>query len=364
MILQYKPLFSEEDKKAVSDYMYQGGWVTEFKETRDFEARLANFLGVKYCHITANGTISLSLALLAGGIKPGDRVIVPNLTMIATANAVRLIGAIPVLIDVDKETLTLSPEKTEEYLKNNKVSALIYVTLNGRGNHSNFFYRLCKDKGIFYVSDDAQSLGSKNESGEALGSIASISSFSFSMPKIITTGQGGCLVTNNPFLSKKIDELRDFGRLKSGVDIHPSFGINCKFTDLQAVLGVSQLKSIGIRIQQKKQIYSSYKVLLSSIDEVSFIQTKDNVTPWFVDIFVEKKEKLMSFLKENGILTRTVYPPIHTQVDYCITNTLNYDNSVLASERGLWLPSSMDLTFNDIELICNKIKEFYENNKN
>lgn len=362
-IPQYEPLITDKDRQSVIDYIKKDIWLTEFVETRKLEKSIANFLGVKYCSIVNNGTISLSLALLAGGIKAGDKVIIPNLTMIATATAVSLIGAIPILVDVNISDLTLDYNSVIDVLEKEKnIKALIYVTLNGRGQYIYDFKELCKANNIFYISDDAQSLGSLTNKKEKIGNVADISSFSFSMPKIITTGQGGCLVTNDDYYYKKIIELRDFGRDKAGVDNHPYYGINSKFTDLQAVIGNSQMDDIYIRIEQKKNIYYQYQYLLGNIPEVEFLPTSlTYTTPWFVDIYIDNKEKLIEFLKKEGIGTRPIYPPIHTQGIYKNDWEVRklYPISEQYSKKGLWLPSSLTLTKDKINFICDKIQQFY-----
>jgi perosamine synthetase len=362
-IPQYEPCINYNDRQSVRDYITGDNWITEFKETREFEHKIASHLKATYCSVVCNGTISLSLALLAGGVKAGDKVIVPNLTMIATANAVTLIGAIPVLVDVNPIDLTLDYELACETFFKEKVKAIIYVTLNGRSSNCYKFKEFCKENNSLYISDDAQSLGSLTAKKETIGTIADISSFSFSMPKIITTGQGGCLTTNNEHFARKIIELRDFGREKSGVDKHPFFGINAKFTDLQAVLGNSQMEAIDEKIKKKKDIYHQYQYILGEVAEIDFLATSlSYVCPWFVDIYVDNKEKLAEYLKNEGIGSRPIYPPIHTQGIYSNWKydfSKQYSNSIDASIKGLWLPSSLNLTESTIELICDKIKKFY-----
>lgn len=364
MINQYEPLLSLKDRQSVKDYISRDVWLTEFTETRKLESMIAEFLGVNHCSIVNNGTISLSLALMAGGVRKGDNVIVPNLTMLATATAVSFIGANPILVDVNSLDLTLDIELVKKAIKRDKIKALIYVTLNGRSQHSVELFKFCKDNNIFYISDDAQSLGSKVSTGQKIGSIASISSFSFSMPKIITTGQGGCLVTNNHNLHKEIQNLRDFGREKAGVDNHPYFGINSKFTDLQAVVGISQMEDIEDKIERKKNIFHQYNYLLGDLREVDFLPTfLTYTTPWFVDIYVEQRDKLANFLKKEGIGTRPVYPPVHTQSiykSYKYDFSKTYPVSIEYSRKGLWLPSSLTLFSDNIEMICKKIREYYK----
>lgn len=362
MIPQYEPMFNvaELNTNFVS-YFESGGWMTEYKKTEEFENKIKEFLGVKHCSVVNNGTISLSLALLAGGIEPGDEVLVPNLTMIATANAVRLIGARPVFVDVSPDNLCMDLFDAFQKITT-KTKAFIYVTLNGRSQHTTHMNNFCIAHKLLYISDDAQSFGSEYSDNTKIGTSGDISSFSFSMPKIITTGQGGCLVTNNDVLAKRIKKLKDFGRTGGGIDIHNEFGINSKFTELQSILGLSQINNIEERVFLKKQIYAIYLENLKNVKEISFIDTDlDTVTPWFVDIYVKNKLELMEYLKRNNINTRAVYSPLNEQE--CYSNYPEYYqtfmNSRIYSERGLWLPSSMTLLEKDIVFICDKIKDFY-----
>jgi perosamine synthetase len=363
MMPQYEPLIDAEDvSKEIDKYLKAGGWITEHKKTRELEKVIADFLGVKHCSIVSNGTISLSIALLAAGVGPGDEVLVPDLTMIATANAVKLIGAKPVFVDIRADNLGLDLIEAT-YKKTNKTKALIYVSLNGRTHHQGDIKEFCNLYNLIFIGDDAQSLGSEWDG--KIGTKSDIASFSFSMPKIITTGQGGCLVTNNDEYADKIKKIRDFGREKSGVDKHIEFGINAKFTDLQAIVGLSQFKNIEGRIKRKKEIFALYRTLLLKIPEVKMIETHlEYCCPWFVDCMLENRETklaLAEFLKLKGVGTRPVYPPVHTQAPYFEDNS--YPVAQEYSERGLWLPSSLTLKDDDIIHICHYIKEFFNNGK-
>ena len=357
MILQYEPLFGNSEAEAVFEYMKTGGWITEYKKTEEFEDRIKTFLGVKYCSAVNNGTISLSIALLALGIKPGDKVLVPDLTMIATPNAVRLIGAIPVFVDIDTK-LCMDLDRAYVKISEGGIKAVIYVTLNGRCANSkeyDAFLEYCKQKKIATIEDSAQSFGSRYDDNALCGNKCDIASFSFSTPKIISTGQGGCLVTNNDALGLKIEKIKDFGRISGGIDIHNEFGINSKFTEIQAVIGIEQIKDIDRRIARKIDIYDKYLEGIGNVVEI--IENDESVVPWFVDIYIPNKAKLKEYLFGQGIGTREVYPPIHSQKVYLGTEEYPVTNEY--SNSGLWLPSSFNLTNKDIKFICSKIKEFY-----
>lgn len=359
-IPQMEPWFGSEEKIAMNEYMEEGGWLTEFKRTTEFEERLATYTGVKHCVVVNNGTISLTLMAMAVGIKAGDEVIVPNYTMIATPNSLKLFGACPVFVDVEKETLCLDIEKVKLAITP-KTKAILFVNANGRNPKVGIeaFQDLCKEKGLILLEDAAQSLGSFHQNGKHQGSVGLAGSFSFSAPKIISTGQGGAIVTNDDEVAYRLKRLKDFGRSGGGNDIHDSIGFNFKFTEMQAVIGNEQMKKLPWRVERKKEIYKIYKEQLQEIPQINFFEQDLNfTTPWFIDIIAENRSELQAFLKENNIGTRIMYPPINKQEAYNIDGDHLISN--LVGLKGLWLPSAAQLSDDQVVFICDKIKSFYQ----
>jgi perosamine synthetase len=225
----------------------------------------------------------------------------------------------------------------------------------------NDFVSLAHKHNLFLIEDAAQTLGSRYN-GKHLGTFGIVGSFSFSTPKIITTGQGGALVTDDDELFSKIWKIKDFGRSKSGVDYHEIIGTNSKFTDLQAVIGIEQMKKLPWRVQRKKEMYEIYRKLLNGVEQVKFIDTNiEECAPWFIDLLVEEgvRDDLANFLKQKGIGTRPFYPAIHTQPPYSHIKG-DFRNSEQISRSGLWLPSTTFLTDEDIDYICQAIKEYFK----
>lgn len=257
-IMQMRPLFGEEEKRAICEYMDEDGFLTEFKRTELFENMVAEYTGAKHCIVVNNGTISLTLAALAAGVQAGDEVIVPNYTMIATPNSVRMFGAVPVFVDVEPESLCLDIEKVIAALTP-KTKAIMLVSANGRYPASGVssFEELARKKGISLIEDSAQSLGSYYPDGRHVGRAGVIGSFSFSAPKIISTGQGGALITDSDEMAFKLRRLKDFGRSGGGNDVHDSIGFNFKFTELQACIGIEQMKKLDGRVSRKRKFGSS-----------------------------------------------------------------------------------------------------------
>ena len=358
-INQMEPSFDEHEREALNNYMLNGGWGTEFKQTRIFEDMIKEYTGAKHCWIMANGTVSLSAALIAVGVGVGDEVICPDYTMVATPNSVELIGAKAVYVDIDRNSLCMDFDKMKAAITD-KTKAVMLVSINGRyPKDIELFVDECKKRNIHLIEDAAQSLGSFCN-GKHLGRYGVIGSFSFSAPKIITTGQGGALITDNDDLADEIKKIRDFGRDKGGSDHYLSKGWNFKFSDFQAVIGIEQMKKLPGRVIRKKEIGKMYDELLFGINGVETIYTNYvDTSPWFFDILCDRREELQVFLKENGIGTRVFYPPLHSEPAYGY-NDLSFPVTEEIAKKGLWLPSSISLTNEQVTYVCDKIKEFYK----
>jgi len=358
-IPQMKPRFGEEERIALNEYMKSGGWVTEFKKTQEFEKMIIEYTGAKHCFAVNNGTVSLTIAALACGVKAGDEVIVPNYTMIATPNSVKMFGAVPIFVDVEEETLCLDISKVEMAITS-KTKAIMLVSANGRYPKAGIeaFIEFANKHNLILIEDAAQSLGSFYPNGKHIGTMEKVGSFSFSAQKVISTGQGGAIVTNDDEIAHKIGRLKDFGRTRGGLDIHDSIGYNFKFTDLQAVVGIEQMKKLQWRVERKKEILKLYKKHLNNVKKIQFFeQDLVNTNPWFIDMLVEDRDSLQKYLKENGIGTRVMYPPINKQKAYQVEGEHPISNMV--GKKGLWLPSASQLTNEEIDYICFKIIEYY-----
>lgn len=355
VIPQMEPSFDEKEAQAVYEYMQSGGWVTEFRKTREFEQRIAEYTGAAYCSVVNNGTAALFLALKAVGVGPGDEVIVPDYTMVATANAVKLAGAEVVFVDISLHNLCMNFALMQQAITP-RTKAVILVSINGRAPDVSRFVRSCHARGVSLIEDAAQSLGSWK--GEYhLGSIGDMGIFSFSAPKIITTGQGGAVVTLERELIERIRKLRDFGRDGGGSDHYLTMGWNFKFTDIQAVIGLEQMKKLPSRVHRKKIMYTQYRRSLEGMAGLEFIPTDmNNTAPWFVDILVAdgRRDELAAHLNERMIGTRPFYPALHAEPVYARPGS--YPVAERVAREGLWLPSSLKLTEDDIEHICLTIR--------
>ena len=360
-IPQMQPNFDDKEAEACYKYLKSGGWVTEFKKTREFEKMICDFTGAKYCHVVNNGTISLSIALLALGVKKNDKVIVPNITFMATPNAVEFIGANAVLVDIEKDTFCININHVKKLLENDlnkEIKAVIHVSLHGRCNDIENLLKICKKFNVKLLEDAAQAMGSLYRSRH-LGTYGDIGSFSFSPPKIISTGQGGALVTDCKILSDKIYKLKTFGRERDGIDIYTDFGINCKTTDLQSVIGIEQLLKLPWRIKRIKEIQSLYYNCLNKYKEINILKSNDiGWTPSFIDIRVKNPTQLAKYLKKRNIETRSGYPQINKQPYYSQFSNLKFPVSFKYETETIYLPSFISLKNDQIIFICDQIISF------
>ena len=353
VIEQMAPSLGEEEKQAVSDYLASGGWLTEFEKTTEFERRIAEFTGAKHAIVVSSGTAALFCMVSACGLGPGDEVLIPDLTMVATANAVQLAGARPVFVDIDPETLCIDLQAAERAITPH-TRAMILVSLNGRSPDMDAAGDLCDRRRLIFLEDAAQSLGSRYR-GRHLGTCGTAGILSFSPLKIITTGQGGAVLTDDDEIAQRVRRFKDFGREKGGIDVHTSMGYNFKFTDVQAVIGIEQIRKLSVRLARKKEIFRRYREELEAV--VEFLPTDLNeVAPWFIDVYLDDRDQLATALRDCGIKTRAVYPPVHAQPAYAMPGSFPASES--ASTRGLWLPSSVTLADDEIHQISSQVRSF------
>ena len=292
---------------------------------------------------------------------PGDIVAVPNYTMIATINAVKWAGAEPLICDIDPETMCLDLNNLKKSV--NLLKALIYVSINGRSGNMDDIVNFCKKHNCLLVEDSAQAMGSCFNN-KLLGTYGDLGVYSLTPHKIITTGQGGIIVTNNSKYYSKVKSLKDFSRTKPGVDIHNSIGYNFKFTDLQSVIGIEQIKTIDYRVQKKRKLYSNYFDKLNNINQIQLISTDiQQVTPWAIDIVLESKkirDNLAKYLFSKGVRSRVFYPTLNSQKPYSYFKKGSFPVSESISERGLWLPSSIGLSDKEVDFVCDNIIDYFQ----
>ncbi len=356
MINQVEPNISSEDMESVSRYMQSGSWITEHKLTKDLENKVATYVDRKYAVAVPNGTIAIYLALIASGIRDGHKVAVPNITMIATINAIIWAGAEPVIVDVDN-TLCMSLDSLK---KVPEINAVIFVPLNGRVGSGLEIQEYCKDKDIVLIEDSAHALGS-SYLNQKCGSLGSLSVFSFTPHKIITMGQGGMVLSDDENLYQKLIDIKTFNREKDKSDVHKGFGLNFKITDLQSSLGLSQLSKLEEFIKMKKNLHRQYSNNLNDKYLKSFNEYE---TPWFIDFYCiseNQREELYLYLKQKNIETRFSYPSLSSQSYLQNIEKTDLTFSEKVSNNILWLPSSTNLSREDTEYVSSAVNNFLGN---
>jgi len=354
VIHQIKPFIDKKTKKDLIKYINQDNWITEYKVTQFFEKYFSKFTNSKHCIVFPNGTVTMSSILDCLNLKKNSEVLVSNYTMVATANVASFVGLKTILVDISEQDLCMCPKDlTNKINKNSKV--VIYTQMNGRVGQINLIKKICKENNLILIEDSAHAIGSYNNNIH-VGNSGIAGSFSFSMPKLITMGQGGAVITNNDKLAKKLRLYKNFGRKKSGEDVHNYLGYNFKITDIQSMLALGQLKSIKNRIKKKKNIFRRYEKNLKNNSKIKIFKINKNETPWSFDVYLNGREKVKKILKKQNIITRYVYPALNSQKIYKNFKKLPISN--FYCKRGLWLPSSLDLKNKEIDKICKLINKY------
>jgi len=362
---QFQPYIGDEEYKAIKS-CFDNNWITEGPKTKEFSEDLLKLTGAKYGVFAPNGTLALYLGLKSIGIGIGDEVIVPNFTFIASANAVEMCGARPVFVDINKEDLHINIEDCNRVLTKN-TKAIMPVHMFGLSANMDDVIEFATDNNLKIIEDAAQAIG-VTWKGKHCGTFGDVGCFSFFADKTITIGEGGFVCTNNEETYNNLLLLRNQGRLKSGLFIHPMIGYNFRITDIQAAMGIVQLKKLDNIIDKKLNLLKTYKEKLKGIKGIRILEPysdKSNHIPFRVILLCDKPSLgLMEMLAENGIESRTVFYPLHKQPCYenkskIIENKKTFHNTIHAFEHGICLPSYPELEESKIEYICEKIRNYY-----
>lgn len=355
-----KPYFDAEEIALVNECIVSG-WVSSGgKFVFEFEDMVARQCNRKYGISCSSGTSALHLALLAMGISEGDEVIVPTLSFIASANAVTYTGAKPVFVDSDFKTWNIDPAEVEKAITS-KTKAIMPVHLYGHPADMDAINKIADRFDLLVVEDAAEAQGAFYKE-KPVGSLGAVATFSFFGNKVITTGEGGMIVTDDEEIASKCRILRDHGMSPDKRYWHPELGFNYRMTNLQAAIGVAQMRKFDLIIEKKKTISSKYVAELSGVKGIGLPPDESwasNVY-WLFTILIDENEfgasvsELSDALKSNEIDTRPVFYPIHTQPIYA--RRLDCPNAEKIHEMGLSLPSSPDLRSDDIERTCKIIK--------
>lgn len=330
-------------------------YVNDGPKAREFERILAEAVGTRFALATTSGTAAIALALMAVGVGPGDEVIVPDLTFIGTATAVRLAGATPVLADVDPENLNLSADSVRERLSP-RTRAIVPVHLNGRGADVSSI-RAAVGTDIAIVEDAAESLGSRSRQG-ALGALGNISATSFAPTKILTTGQGGMLFTDDEEIHRRAMRLKDQGRDARDTMIHPVLGFNFKFSDILAAVGIPQALDLARRLERQVAMHRRYVDALADLPGLEFpaFDLDAGEVPVWTDCLTDRRDELVAHLESRGISPRPFWPPLHANPPFADETGFPVATSLCA--RGLWLPGGPAITDEQIDRVIEAVRAF------
>jgi len=355
------PALAEKELLYVTECILTGWISSAGKFVTRFEEMFAAFCHAKYAVATSNGTTALHLALLAVGIGPGDEVIVPTLTFIATANAVTYCGARPVFVDSESETWNLDPLAVEKAITP-RTKAIIPVHLYGHPANMAPILALAATHGLKIIEDAAEAHGASYQ-GRPVGALGDVGIFSFYGNKIVTTGEGGMLVTNNQALADRARLLRDHGMQPDRRYWHSVLGYNYRLTNLQAAVGVAQMESIETILNDRRRMADAYTRHLSGIPGLTTppnAQWAANVY-WLYSIIIDPdlfgagRDELIAHLGKDGIDSRPFFPCVHTQPIYSTGQRLPIAEHL--SANGLSLPSFTYISDDNIQRIAMTIRD-------
>jgi perosamine synthetase len=359
MIPVAEVVLGEQEKAYVLDCL-ESGWISSLgKYVPAFEEAFSRFCGVRYGVATSNGTTALHLALVVLGVGPGDEVIVPTLTFVATANAVHYTGATPVFADSEPVTWNLDPEDVRRRITP-RTKGIIPVHLYGHPADMDPILEIAREHGLWVLEDAAEAHGARYK-GRPVGSLGRAACFSFYGNKIITTGEGGMILTDDGDLAEKAAWLRDHGMSREKRYWHPVIGFNYRMTNIQGALGLGQMERIEAILQKKRDIARWYREGLADVPGLTLSPEAEwaETVYWMYSILVGEefgmgRDDLMAALREAGIDTRPFFYPIHTMPPYDRGERLPVAEDLAA--RGINLPSGLSLTEEQVRYICGTIR--------
>jgi perosamine synthetase len=365
MIPISSPHIDNKAKKYVKKCL-DTNWISSQGEyVNKLEKSLAKYHNVKYCIVTSSCTAALHLAIKSLNLGKGDEIICPNLTFIAPANMIVLSGAKIQLVDVDPQTFAIDHNQIEKKI-NKKTKAIMVVHQMGHSADMDPITKLAKKYKLKIIEDNAESIGGKYK-GKKLGTIGDVATLSFFANKIITTGEGGAVVTNSKKIAERTYMLRDHGMSKVKRYLHLDLGYNYRMTNMQAAIGFSQVQNLNKILKMRNKQLLTYNKYLKNIKDIRIRSFKDWCTPvhWLMTITIKKKNlrnKILKYLYKNKIDARPMINPVSHALHFRnIFRNEKFTNSENISANSIHLPSSTNLKEKQIKYICKKIDRFFKN---
>lgn len=362
-----EPLLDGNERKYVLDAL-DTNWISSAgKYITAFEDAFAAYCGVKYGVACANGTVAIHLALAAVGVGAGDEVIIPDFTLIASANMVILCGAKPVLVDVDPQTMCIDPDLIEEKITP-RTKAIMPVHMYGHPCDMDAIMTLAEKHGLVVVEDGAEAHGTEYK-GRKVGSLAHCAAFSFYGNKNLTTGEGGMVTTDSQEIAEKCALLRNQA-FEQPRFVHHHVGFNYRLTNLQAAIGLAQVETAEAKVAKRREIAALYTRLLKDVPGITvpYEAPWAKSTFWMYGILIDEeqfgrsKAEVVEGLHAAGIDTRDFFYPMHQQPVYCKGGDPrfpdvrgHYPVSEDLYRRGFYLPSGLKLTSAEIEYVVEEL---------
>ena len=362
----HEPIFAGNEKKYVNECI-DTGWVSSVGSyVNAFEAKMAEYTGVKYAVAAVNGTAAVHMTLILAGVARDEEILCPSLTFIATANAVHYCGAIPHFIDVSPTTLGVCPERLDTYLSGivktgpdgksaintktgRRIAALLIMHCFGHPVDIEGCQRVAAKYNIPLVEDATESLGSKYK-GTHTGGAGLVSSFSFNGNKIITTGGGGAILTNDPEIAARAKHLTTTAKQPHPyLFVHNEVGYNYRLPNINAAMGVAQLEQLPAFVAKKRALATRYQEAFKSLgNSVTFFKEPADCQSnyWLNAILVPDRatrDALLEASNSNGIMTRPVWEPMHKLAMYAACPRADLDVTEHLADRIVNIPSSANL---------------------
>ncbi len=360
----YQPDLSGNEKKYVNECIDTSWISSRGRFVNEFEQKFTEFVGTEHAASVSNGTVALHLALLALGIGPGDEVIVPTLTYIASVNAIAYTGATPVFVDSVRSTWQIDPDDVRRHITG-RTKAIMPVHLYGQACDMDALMAIATEHRLFVVEDCAEAFGTLYK-GRHVGTFGDISTFSFFGNKTITTGEGGMVVSNDKTLIERARHLKGQGLAAHREYWHDVVGYNYRMTNIQAAIGLAQLERAKEFIDAKRRLAAQYSDKLRGLPVEIHGEAEGTIhTYWMITILVERAEQrdaLRTHLANADIETRPMFYPVHTMPMYA----QNYRKHRVAEDlawRGINLPSWPGLGAEHLQRITASIEEFYNHAK-
>lgn len=377
------PFLNGNEWKYVKDCL-DTGWISSAGSyVNQFEQQVADYVGAKYGIACMNGTAGLHIAQLLAGLEADDYVLAPNITFIATLNAIKYTGATPILIDVDPKSWQMDLDVLEAYLTENvvqkefrgtvtsfhkttnkRIKAIMPVHVLGNVGDMDRLVSIAENYHLTIIEDSTESLGSFYK-GKHTGTFGKFGVFSFNGNKIISTGGGGVIVTNDEELAKKAKHLTTQAKTSAMEYIHDEIGYNYRLVNVLAAIGVAQMEQFPALLENKRQMDGFYRSELAGIGDIQFQELSTDVEAncWLFTFQTSKMRQLLAYLNDNGIQSRPFWMPMNQldmfQNDIFVSNN---NQSEQIYQSAISIPSSAGITQADMEEVVNRIKVFFAKN--